>query len=83
MEPATSLRARSFVAAPSTNHHRGAELIDDLIDDLIDGLIDDLIVDGVVEHDGSGHRENVRLTSVETAVTYLEDNRGDAPFGSG
>lgn len=33
-----------------------------------------------VESYGGGHRENVRLTSIEAAVRYLESN-GDVPFG--
>lgn len=44
-------------------------------------LIDDLVQDGVVERYGGGHRANVRLTSVDAAVAYLEVNGGDVPFG--
>ncbi|SFS11829.1 hypothetical protein SAMN05216559_3953 [Halomicrobium zhouii] len=36
-----------------------------------------------VESYGGGHRENVRLTSIEAAVRYLESNDGDVPFGFG
>ena len=34
-----------------------------------------------VEAYGGGHRENVRLTSIEAAVRYLNSNGGDVPFG--
>lgn len=46
-------------------------------------LVDDLVAEGVVERYGGGHRENVRLSSVDAAVDYLEDNGGDVPFGFG
>lgn len=34
-----------------------------------------------IEGYGGGHRENVRLSSVEAAVSYLEENDGEVPFG--
>jgi hypothetical protein len=34
-----------------------------------------------IEGYGGGHRQNVRLTSVDDAVRYLNDNDGDVPFG--
>ena len=37
--------------------------------------------DSPVERYGGGHRQNVRLTSVEDAVDYLTQNGGDVPFG--
>lgn len=43
--------------------------------------IDDFVQAGVVEQYGGGHRANVRLTSVEAAVAYLEAHGGDVPFG--
>lgn len=33
-----------------------------------------------VERDGDGQRENVRLTSVQDAVDYLDENDGSVPF---
>lgn len=44
-------------------------------------LLDELVAEGVVERYGGGHRENVRLSSVQVAVDYLEENGGDVPFG--
>lgn len=43
-------------------------------------LVADLIREGVLERYGGGHRANVRLTSVEKAVAYLEENGGNVPF---
>lgn len=39
--------------------------------------------DAPIEAYGGGRRENVRLTSVDAAVEYLEANDGDVPFGYG
>lgn len=44
-------------------------------------LLDELAREGVVETYGGGHRENVRLASVERAVQYLKENDGDVPWG--
>lgn len=47
------------------------------------GLLAAMVADGSapVEGYGGGHRQNVRLTSVEAAVDYLTDNGGKVPFG--
>lgn len=37
--------------------------------------------DAPIEAYGGGSRENVRLSSVDDAVAYLERNGGDVPFG--
>lgn len=34
-----------------------------------------------IERYGGGHRENVRLGSVEEAVDFLKKHDGDVPFG--
>jgi len=34
-----------------------------------------------IERYGGGHRENVRLGSIEEAVQFLKDNDGEVPFG--
>lgn len=34
-----------------------------------------------IERYGGGHRENVRLGSVEEAVDFLKQHDGDVPFG--
>lgn len=44
-------------------------------------LVGDLVQAGVLERYGGGHRANVRLASVAAALTYLEANDGDVPFG--
>jgi len=44
-------------------------------------LIDDLIQEGVIESYGGGHRNNIRLASVDRAVDYLKANGGDLPWG--
>lgn len=44
-------------------------------------LVDDLVGAGVLERYGGGHRANVRLTSADAAVEYLNANDGDVPFG--
>lgn len=44
-------------------------------------LLDELIQEGIIERYGGGHRENVRLASVDRAVQYLKDNDGDVPWG--
>ncbi len=46
-------------------------------------LTDEMIPQGEasIEQYGGGHRENVRLGSVETAVEFLKRNGGDVPFG--
>ena len=48
-------------------------------------LLEDMLADpeAPVERYGGGHRDNVRLSSVQDAVAYLTDNGGDVPFGFG
>jgi len=58
---------------PTHERGRGKTLIEEMVAD----------PDVPVEAYGGGHRENIRLTSVEAAVDYLEDNDGDVPFGFG
>lgn len=49
--------------------------------DLLNEMADD--VGAPIERYGGGHRDNVRLTSAQDAVDYLEANDGDVPFGFG
>jgi len=56
---------------PSHEQGRGKELLEAMATD----------PDSPVERYGGGHRQNVRLTSVEDAVDYLTQNGGDVPFG--
>ena len=56
---------------PSHEQGRGKELLEDMATD----------PHSPVEMYGGGHRQNVRLTSVEDAVDYLKQNGGDIPFG--
>ena len=45
-------------------------------------LLREMVRDPVVPVEGyGGSRDNVRLTSVEAAVSYLGDNGGEVPFG--
>lgn len=34
-----------------------------------------------IEQYGGGHRENVRLTSIQDGVDFIEDHGGDPPWG--
>ena len=34
-----------------------------------------------IEEYGGGHRENVRLTSIQDGVDFIEDHGGDPPWG--
>lgn len=56
---------------PSHEEGRGKNLLEKMVSD----------PQAPVEGYGGGHRQNVRLTSVQDAVDYLEDNGGDVPFG--
>lgn len=56
---------------PSHEQGRGKQLIEEMLSD----------PDAPLEGYGGGHRQNVRLTSADTAVEYLKDNDGDVPFG--
>jgi hypothetical protein len=56
---------------PSHEQGRGKELLEAMATD----------PHSPVERYGGGHRQNVRLTSVEDAVDYLKQNGGDVPFG--
>lgn len=60
------------MALPSHQQGRGKTLIDELATD----------PSGPIEPYG-GTRDAIRLTSVEDAVDYLEDNDGNVPFGFG
>jgi len=60
-----------IAALPSHEEGRGKELLKEMLSDQ----------ESPVEGYGGGHRQNVRLTSVEDAVEYLKDNGGDIPFG--
>lgn len=46
-------------------------------------LIDEMLADPAspIEGYGGGGRQNIRLTSAQDAVDYLNDNDGDIPFG--
>lgn len=56
---------------PSHEEGRGKDLLEAMVSD----------PDAPVEGYGGGHRQNVRLTSVQDAVAYLKANGGNAPFG--
>ena len=56
---------------PSHEEGRGKDLLEEMVSD----------PQAPVEGYGGGHRQNVRLTSVQDAVDYLKDNGGDVPFG--
>ena len=56
---------------PSHEQGRGKKLLEAMVTD----------PHSPVERYGGGHRQNVRLTSVEDAVDYLKQNGGDVPFG--
>lgn len=56
---------------PTHEQGRGKDLLESMVSD----------PDAPVEGYGGGHRQNVRLTSVEDAVDYLKANGGDVPFG--
>lgn len=56
---------------PTHERGRGRELVDDMVSDRA----------APIEAYGGGHRDNVRLTSVQAAVDYLKQNGGDVPFG--
>lgn len=58
---------------PSHEEGRGKRLIAEMITN----------PEAPIEAYGGGHRENVRLTSVEDATEYLRDNGGNVPFGFG
>lgn len=58
---------------PSHEEGRGKQLLEEMTTDPT----------APVEPYGGGHRENVRLTSLEDAVDYLERNDGNVPFGFG
>lgn len=58
-------------ALPSHAQGRGKQLISEMASDPA----------VPVEKYGGGHRENVRLSDVQAAADYLEDNDGDVPFG--
>lgn len=34
-----------------------------------------------IERYGGGHRDNVRLTSIQEGVEFIEENGGDPPWG--
>jgi hypothetical protein len=36
-----------------------------------------------IERYGGGHRQNIRLSSIDAGVEYLEEHGGDIPFGVG
>lgn len=56
---------------PSHEQGRGKDLLESMVSD----------PDAPIEGYGGGHRQNVRLPSVEDAVDYLKANGGDVPFG--
>jgi len=56
---------------PSHEQGRGKELLEAMATDPY----------SPVERYGGGHRQNVRIISVEDAVDYLKQNGGDVPFG--
>jgi hypothetical protein len=58
-------------AAASHDRGRCRQLIEDMVSD----------PDAPIEAYGGGHRENIRLTSAEDAVAYLESHGGNVPFG--
>lgn len=44
-------------------------------------VIREMVADGYPVDRYGGHCQAIRLTSVEDAVTYLQDNDGNVPFG--
>lgn len=45
-------------------------------------LIDEMVADPTAPIEAyGGQREAIRLTSVDRAITYLEENDGNVPFG--
>jgi hypothetical protein len=56
---------------PSHEQGRGKTLIDEMLSDRT----------SPIEGYGGGGRQNIRLTSVEEAVNFLNDNDGNVPFG--
>jgi hypothetical protein len=60
-----------IAALPTHEEGRGKTLLEEMLSD----------PQAPVEGYGGGHRQNVRLTSVEDAVEYLRDNDGNVPFG--
>lgn len=46
-------------------------------------LIDDMLSDPTrpIEGYGGGARANIRLTSIQDGVEFIEDHDGDVPFG--
>lgn len=60
-----------IAALPTHEEGRGKNLLEEMVSD----------PQAPVEGYGGGHRQNVRLTSVQDAVDYLKDNDGDVPFG--
>lgn len=58
---------------PSHEQGRGKEVIEEMLGD----------ASTPIEGYGGGHRSNIRLTSVEDAVQYLDDHGGDVPFPFG
>lgn len=62
-----------IAALPSHEEGRGKDLLEEMVSN----------PDTPIQGYGGGHRQNVRLTSVGDAVSYLEDNDGDVPFGFG
>lgn len=59
------------MALPTHDRGRGRSLLEDMLSD----------PSAPIEGYGGGHRSNVRLTSVDAAVDYLNANDGDVPFG--
>lgn len=59
------------MSLPSHEQGRGKDLLDEMVSD----------ANAPVEAYGGGHRQNIRLTSVDDAVEYLKSNGGDVPFG--
>lgn len=57
-------------ALPTHEQGRGKELIEEMLAD----------ANTPIEGYGGGHRSNIRLTSAEDAVRYLETHGGDVPF---
>lgn len=59
------------MALPSHEQGRGKTLLEEMVAD----------PHAPLEAYGGGHRQNVRLTTIEAAVDYLKANDGDVPFG--
>ncbi|WP_277543609.1 hypothetical protein [Haloarcula laminariae] len=60
-----------IAALPTHEEGRSKELLTEMVSN----------ASAPIEGYGGGHRQNVRLTSVEDAVDYLKDNDGEVPFG--